>query len=101
MYICFQVVTSILEKLPKLEANNSECSSDLANYLSHALSDSVCTLMELAPLFHHGKHYPLFYTVLQKIHEQHQGTYLKDLLKKSKLNLTNMMPGKYILPSVE
>lgn len=57
-----------------------------------AVAENLITLSDLASHTDNGAHHPLFFVILQKLHERHGKSELLELFNKSKVNLLGQLP---------
>ena len=86
---------SLLDKLPKLEMDNTGAKTQLACFLSHAIADNMCSLTDIALLCKDGTHYPLYFIVLQKLLVNKDQAYVIEAVNTSRVELSSLMPGKF------
>jgi len=90
-----QAYTTLMDKLPVLEEDNPLAKSHVAKFAAFSVSNGLMKLADLEPALTGGTYYPLFLLCLQQLTKLKDQDWLVAVFNESKINLVNMLPGKY------
>ncbi len=75
-----------------METDIPRVKSNVAGFMSSAISDGVVSLKEASEPLEGGQHYPLFLLCLQHLHKTKGQLWLFEAFTESKINLISMLP---------
>lgn len=83
---------SLCHMLDERENELPKATAAVSVLFCHAITEHLTTLSEVASLTDNGTHYPLFWLILQQIHQKKGRSELVDLYNESKVNLMAQLP---------